>query len=365
MSDDRPILLNMSAEDHDYMSVPADDRAAFEWWMSRSVPRDHVDSALAKYKEHSPSITDRDVACLTILEIESTHLRHLIPDAQPEQDRFAMLRAFVVVYDAYFSDRSPEALYEDFARWAEKIIALRSVNNRSPNEREALVLRLFDNVIVRGRIDPKRLERELTWSTQSAKARYKSTRRVVSAPDEELLTALHTVAEIGLEGDDPWCKLRAGRYDVDKRRVRDMVQRDYKPSVPPRHTGPLLKQQEPPNENGPPVPVPPTAGNGLDIDTIIGRDDPWANAERIELFRELRAILDEIRDCPQAMAAFGYLSENIDLFFEDSEFPEFANRRHHSQHAAAAAWMVSRDALRHQLPLLKERLRTVLEKRGA
>ena len=46
---------------------------------------------VAKFRAHAPTLTDRDVGCLTIFEIEGRHLRPLLPNDRRDEDYLAML----------------------------------------------------------------------------------------------------------------------------------------------------------------------------------------------------------------------------------------------------------------------------------
>lgn len=213
----------------------AERRARFDRWLALEVPSAAIDDALEKFRAHAPPLDHRDLVCLAILEVEGSRLRRLIPDDRPHEDAFALARAVLAMQEARFPDVAPEVLHGKFARWVHEVLALRdAAMSRALDGREARVLRLYDETVVAGRVDPRGLEREIRWAVTSAERRAGGrARRAARVTGDEIRTGLHVLVEIALEGTSPWWGLRKGRYMADKRALRDRLRPDYRPVAPP------------------------------------------------------------------------------------------------------------------------------------
>jgi len=157
------------------------------------------------------------------------------------------------------------------------------------------------------------------------------------------MAAVGNVMEMHLKGVNVWGGLRKGRYDLDERALRDQLQPEFRPAAPP----PKID-----DEGG-------AAPCVQDPDEVEARRSLAREIEGLELFRELRGILDRFRDRPGCVAAFGYLLGQERLA-DDFEFPEFPPGGYATEDEAAAAHGETRDAVRHGKGLLRREIEPLL-----
>lgn len=309
--------------------------AAFERWMAVEVPVAAVDAALDKFRAHMPPLTDRDVGCFAIIDIEGRHLRPLIPDDRPDEDYLAMLRAVIAMQQAHFPHVPPLVLRGDLGRWHEEVIALRNVQHaRLLDAREACVLRLYEATVMEWRTDTAALIGDLRWAVRSARKR--ATRHTAGkVHDDDVVSAVWDVLMMHRTGTNVWRPARKGKHRLDKRALRDGLVPEFKPATPPAAGASATPPDETP------------------------ACDPARTIERLSLFRDLRDILDRFRDRPGCVAAFGYLLGRAGLG-DDAEFPEFPPGGYSSEHEAADAHGVTREKVRHGRRLLGPEIKRLL-----
>lgn len=312
-----------------------EERAVFERWMAVEVPVADVDAALDKFRAHMPPLTDRDVGCLAIIEIEGRHLRPLIPDDRPDEDYLAMLRAVIALQQAHFPHVPPLVLRGDLGRWHEDVIALRNFQHvRLLDAREDCVLRLYEATVMEWRTDAAALVGDLRWAVRSARKR--ATRHAAGmVRDGDVVSAVGDVLMMHRTGTNVWCPARKGKHCLDKRALRDGLVPEFKPAAPPAAGACATTPDETPAR------------------------DPARTIERLSLFRDLRDILDRFRDRPGCVAALGHLLGRAG-FGDEMKLLGLPPGGYPSEKDAAAAHDVTREAVRHGRRLIEPEIARLL-----